>query len=343
VTRRRASGSVLRALQPWIVLLVMVVALIVLPRIFGGTVSWFTVFTINQAFADFGLVALGLGLSMVIAEYDLSTAAVYALGGLLAIEAGGSSPVLGALLALGVGIVLGLAQGGIMTTTGLSSVPITLGGYLICAGLTSAIAHGKPVSYDNLDLGADLNRQILTVFSPRSLIVLGLFAVTAAVMRFTRVGSSVRAVGGDRRASRTAGLRVHRTVLGVMVASAALSSFGGALTSFAVASGAADVSVTPLIFGTIAAILGGVTLTGGRGTPLGIAAGALSLATLNQTLAIIGAADYLSSIITALLLLLVTVLTAPDLLRSPLGRLRRVRRRPLMALPTPTGQEQRHA
>lgn len=108
-----------------------------------------------------------------------------------------------------------------------------------------------------------------------------------------------------------------------MVASGAFCSVGGALASFAVASGPSNVSVTPLIFGTIAAILGGVTLTGGRGNPLGIAAGALSLATLNQTLAIIGAAQYLSDTITALLLLLVTVVTAPDLVRSPLGRLRR--------------------
>jgi ribose/xylose/arabinose/galactoside ABC-type transport system permease subunit len=108
-----------------------------------------------------------------------------------------------------------------------------------------------------------------------------------------------------------------------MAISGAVCGLGGALTSLGVASGPSDVSVAPLIFGTIAAILGGVTLTGGRGTPLGIAAGALSLATLNQTLAVVGAADYVSSIITAILLLLVTVATAPDLARSPLARLRR--------------------
>ena len=323
MTKGRLSGITARALQPWLILLAMVVALLVLPRVFGGTVDSFTVYTIIQAFADFGLVALGLGLSMVIAEYDLSSAAVYALGGLLAVKVGESTPLLGVVLALGVGIVLGAVQGGVMTSIGISSVPVTLGGYLICAGLTSALAHGKPVPYNNINLGIDLDRQIAGVFSPRSLIVLGLFVAVAAIMRFTRVGSSVKAVGGDRRASRTAGVRVRRTVLGVMVASGAFCSVGGALTSFSVASGPSDVSVTPLIFGTIAAILGGVTLTGGRGTPLGIAAGALSLATLNETLAIIGAADYLSSIITALLLLLVTVATAPDLVRSPLGRLRR--------------------
>jgi ribose/xylose/arabinose/galactoside ABC-type transport system permease subunit len=309
----------------------MVVALIVLPLVFGGTVNGYTVYTIIQAFADFGLVALGLGLSMVIAEYDLSTAAMYALGGLLAVKVGESAPLVGVALALGVGIALGVIQGGLMTSTGISSVPVSLGGYLICAGLTSALAHGQPVAYNNVNFGIDLDQQIATVFSPRSLTVLGLFIAAAGIMRFTRVGSNVKAVGGDRRASRTAGVRVHRTVIGVMVAAGAFSGVGGALASFSVASASADVSVTPLIFGTIAAILGGVTLTGGRGTPLGIAAGALSLATLNQTLAIIGAADYVSSIITAVLLLVVTVITAPDLVRSPLRRLRPARATSLMA------------
>ena len=61
---RRISRSTARALQPWLILLTMVVGLLVLPRVFGGNVNSFTVYTIIQAFADFGLVALGLGLSI---------------------------------------------------------------------------------------------------------------------------------------------------------------------------------------------------------------------------------------------------------------------------------------
>jgi ribose/xylose/arabinose/galactoside ABC-type transport system permease subunit len=286
------------------------------PWIYGGTVDTFTLYTILQAFSDFGLVVLGLGLTMVIGEYDLSTGAMYAFGGLLAVKFGGSSALLGIVIALGVGIIVGLTQGGIMTRLGISSVPITLGGYVILTGATSALAHGTPVPYDNIQLGIDLNRQILGIFSPRCLIVLSLFGIAAVVMRFTRLGTQVRAVGGDRRASRTAGVRVHRALICTMVVSAVLCSLGGALSALSVATGPSDVTVTPLIFATIAAILGGVTLSGGRGTPLGMMAGALSLATLNQALAIMGVADYVSTIVTATLLLAVTVITAPDSARS---------------------------
>jgi ribose/xylose/arabinose/galactoside ABC-type transport system permease subunit len=323
----------LHALQPFAVLGVMAVTLVVVPHIVGGTVDTFTVYTILQAFSDFGLVVLGLGLTMVVGEYDLSTAAVYAWCGLLAVKCGAGSPLLGVAVAVAAGVAAGAAQGGIMVTMGISSVPVTLGGYLILAGATSALAHGTPVPYNDVTLGIDLNQQILGVFSPRSFVVLFLFAVAAAVMHWTRIGRNVRAVGGDRRASRTAGVRVGRTVVGVMVASGALCALGGALSSLSVATGPSDVTVTPLTFGTIAAILGGVTLAGGRGTPLGMAAGGISLATLNQTLAIVGAADYVSTLVTGALLMAVTILTARErgwlqTLRSRAARQSRVRADP---------------
>jgi ribose/xylose/arabinose/galactoside ABC-type transport system permease subunit len=316
-----------RGRQPWLILVAIVIALLVMPSLLGGPLNTFTAYTILQAFADFGLVTLGLGLTMVIAEYDLSTTAVYALSGLLAVKFGEHSALLGVAAAVAVGAFVGAAQGGIMATLGISSVPVTLGGYLILSGATSAVSGGQPVPYTNINLGVDLNQQILTVFSPRSLIVLALFVVAAAIMRLTRLGRDVRALGGDRRSSRTAGVRVQRTVIGVMVTSGACCGLGGALSAISVAAGPSDVTVTPLIYATIGAILGGVTLAGGRGTPIGMAAGALSLATLNQTLAIVGAADYVSAIVTAVLLLLATVLTAPDLARSALGRyIRRLKR-----------------
>ena len=316
-----------RGLQPWLILAAIVIALLVMPSLLGGPLNTFTAYTILQAFAEVGLVTLGLGLTMVIGEYDLSTTAVYALGGLLAVKFGDHSALLGVAAAVAMGAFVGAAQGGIMATLGISSVPVTLGGLLILTGATSAVSGGQPVASTHINLAIDLNQQILTVFSPQSLIVLALFVVAAAIMRLTRLGRDVRALGGDRRSSRTAGVRVQRTLIGVMVTSGVCCGLGGALSAISVAAGPSNVTVTPLIYATIGAILGGVTLGGGRGTPMGMAAGALSLATLNQTLAIVGAADYVSDIVTAVLLLLATVLTAPDLARSALGRyIRRVER-----------------
>jgi ribose/xylose/arabinose/galactoside ABC-type transport system permease subunit len=190
---------------------------------------------------------------------------------------------------------------------------VTLGGYLVLSGAAHIVTGSKTMNYADANVGARLDSPILTIFSLRSLITLGVFALVWAVMRFTRLGPQVRAVGGDRRASRTAGVSVARTLVAVLMVSGACSAAAGALTSYSLSSVNPDLGLTPMIFGTIAALLGGVSLAGGRGSVAGIAAGALSYALLQETLAIVGARDYVSALVTGSLLVVVTALAAPGL------------------------------
>lgn len=302
-----------RVTLPWAVLAVMATAFVVLPQFLGGRVNSLSVYTALQTFADFGLVALAVGLSMIIAEYDLSAAAVFGLGGLLAVEMGAGSPLLGIGVALAAGLLIGLTQGTIMARWRMSSLGVTLAGLLIVTGLTLVISDQKTVVYEHLDVSTSLNQRVLEVFSPRSLIVLAVFIVAALVVGLTRFGRDIRATGGDRRSSRLTGVPVARTVIGVMAAGSVIAAMGGAFYGMGVGSVAPNVGLNPLIFATIASILGGVTLSGGRGSPLGIAAGVVSLATLQQTLTIVNAPPYMTSLITGGLLILVTLATAPDI------------------------------
>lgn len=303
----------LRASLPVIVLTIMVAAFVVLPQFLGGKVNTLSVYTILQTFADYGLVALAVGLGMILAEYDLSAAAVFGLGGLLAVETGGGSPLVGILVASAAGLLVGAIQGGIMARWRMRSVEVTLGGLLIVSGLTLVIAKQKTVIYDRLDVSTNLNQRIFEVFSPRSLIVLAVFIVAALVIGLTRFGRDVRATGGDRRSARLTGVPVTRTVVGVFAAGSFVAAFGGAFYGLGVGSVAPDVGLNPLVFATIASILGGVTLSGGRGSPLGIAAGVVSFATLQQTLTTVNAPPYMTALITGGLLILVTLATAPDI------------------------------
>jgi ribose/xylose/arabinose/galactoside ABC-type transport system permease subunit len=298
---------------PVVILAVMATAFIVLPQFLGGRVNTLSVYTIMQTFADFGLVALAVGLGMILAEYDLSAAAVFGLGGLLAVETGSGSPLVGIAVAVASGLVIGAIQGGIMARWRMRSIEVTLGGLLIVSGLTLAIAKQKTVIYERLDVSTDLNQRILEVFSPRSLIVIGVFIAAALVLALTRTGREIRATVGDRRSARLTGVPVSRTLVGVFAIGSLIAALGGALYGLGVGSVAPDVGLNPLIFATIAAILGGVTLSGGRGTPMGIAAGVLSFATLQQTLTTVNAPSYLTALITGGLLILVTVATAPDI------------------------------
>ena len=139
-----------------------------------------TVFSVMQLFATFGLVALGLGLSMLVREFDLSVAGIVGLAGCIAVMTGVENPWLGVLLGVGAGVVSGVLQGLIMTRLGLSSVGVTLGGLLTLQGITYVLTENKTISYPNMAVALGLNEPIANLLSVRSAAALAVFVLAAA-------------------------------------------------------------------------------------------------------------------------------------------------------------------
>jgi ribose transport system permease protein len=299
---------------PYAILAVMIVTMALLPVVTGYTVRTANVYDILQNFASYGLVALALGITIMAGEFDLSVSSMYLLGGMVAVLTGNGSPLVGILAALGTAVVVGSVQGGLISYFRLNSMPVTLGGYLVVLGITYILGHSKSVTYENYNVGLRLDRPVAQVFSIRSLIALGIFVLTTLVLRYVRVGRDIRAVGGDRRAARVAGVRVDRLLIGVFIMSALGAALPGALLSYSLATASpTNIGFDVLTFSATAALLGGVSLSGGRGGPVGIAAGVLSLSVLEEILSIVRSPDYVSSLITGGLLVVVTILWAPDI------------------------------
>lgn len=277
--------------------------------------SSFDVYNVLQNFSSVGLLALGIGLTMVIRELDLSAVGIFSVAGIVAIKAGESHPVLGVLAAVGVGALFGAVQGGVIAKLRLSSLPVTLGGLITLTGLTEVLTNGKNVSYSNPSAGLWLDQVVLRTVSPRSLIALGVFALFALTMLITRVGRDVRAVGGEREASRAAGVPVDRLIVATFAVSGAVSALGGSMLAYSTASAAADANLAPLIVAVTAALLGAVSLNGARGTVLGILAGSLALSLLEQGFVLLGTQAYASQIVLGILLTVVAIADAPGLHR----------------------------
>jgi ribose transport system permease protein len=193
-------------------------------------------------------------------------------------------------------------------------MPVTLGGYLVVLGITYILGHSKSVMYQNYTVGLRLDKPIAQVFSIRSLVSIGIFVLAAIVLRYFRVGRDIRAIGGDRRAARVAGVPVDRLLVGVFVISALGATLPGALLSYSLATASpTNIGFDVLTFSATAALLGGVSLSGGKGSPVGIAAGVLSLSVLQEILSVVNSPDYVSSLITGGLLLTVTIVWAPHI------------------------------
>jgi ribose/xylose/arabinose/galactoside ABC-type transport system permease subunit len=311
-------GNALRRLlapsaRPFTIVVGTVIVLGLLDRGTGYFFSIGTIFSVMQLFATLGLVALGLGLSMLIREFDLSVSGMVGLAGCIAVMTGAGNPWLGAAFGVGTGLFGGLIQGFIMTRLNLSSVAVTLGGLLTLQGLTYVLTDNQTISYPNIAVALGLNAPLAGLFSARSAVALAVFAVAALAMHYTRIGRDVIATGSDRRASRIAGLNTDWVVIGVFAASGASSALAGVLLSYSLGAASPVALSDVLAPAAAAAIVGGVSVVGGRGSPLGIAAGVMTLCILSSGLSAIGVAPYVHDLVTGAILLAIAILDSPDL------------------------------
>jgi ribose/xylose/arabinose/galactoside ABC-type transport system permease subunit len=306
--------------RPWAILSACVIGLVIVGQ--GNVLTLSTAFSTFETFATIGLVALGLGLTMLIREFDLSVAGVYGMAGCIAVLTGGGNPWLGVLLAVLAGVAAGVLQGAIIVTFRLGSVGVSLGGLLVTSGIAYVLTESHSIPYSDMDVALLLGNRIAGAFSIRSLVAIAIFLAAAGVIGFTRLGRDIIATGSDRHAAVVAGVSTSAIIIGAFAFSGACAALSGALLSYSLASaspaGVADV----LVPATTAAIIGGVSLGGGSGRPLGIAAGVLVLGVLRAGLNAIGVAPFVNDLVTGIVLLAVTMLDAPYFLRLLRSRIR---------------------
>jgi len=314
--------------RPFTVLAACILLLAALDAGQGAFLSAATAYSTLQIFATVSMVTLGLGLTMMIREFDLSVVGMYGMAGCIAVLTGTQHPWLGLFLALAIGLAAGIAQGLIIVRLNLSSVGVTLGGLLVFVGIAFVLTESRSLPYDNLAVALLLNERFGGIFSIRSVVALAFFASAAMIFAWTRLGRDIIAIGSDRRAAMTTGVKVDVLIIGIFAFSGLCAALSGVLLSYSLASaspaGLADV-IAPAAAG---AILGGVSLGGGTGRPLGIAAGALTLAVLRSGLNAVGAPPFVNDIAMGAVLLTVAVLDGPDLARWLIVVRRLARRSP---------------
>lgn len=301
--------------RPFLILVLTIALLAAFGVGNGPLLSLASVRSTLETASDTGLVALGLGLTMMIGEFDLSVVGVFSAAGCIAVLTGNAHPFAGLVLALGLGLFAGLAQGYLIVRLQLRSIGVTLGGMLVLSGLAYVLSENRSLPYDNMDVALALTQPIAVVFSIRSLLTLALFVIAAVVVGATRLGRDLIAMGSDRRAAMTAGVNVDAMTVGVFAFSATMAALAGVLVSYSLASASPAGLSDVIVPAATAAILGGVSLSGGTGRPLGIAIGTLVLGALHAGLNALGAPPYAEQIAMGAVLLAVAVADGPLLLR----------------------------
>jgi ribose/xylose/arabinose/galactoside ABC-type transport system permease subunit len=276
-----------------------------------------------------GLAAVGVGMTMIAGEFDLSVGSLAAVIGVLAVNliVTGMGVVPAVLIAVAAAACFGAVQGLIIAMTGVNSLVFTIGTLIGLRGFALIISNENTVTVPIERLGEIdfISQRMLGILSPLSIIMFVIFVLVGLFLRFTVWGREIYAIGGGRAEARAAGVSLTRPLVIAFALSATLAGLGGALLSVRLG------SATPLGFDSLllsaatACLLGGIALEGGRGNVIGIFIGLMTLRFLVGGVAAYGWPFWKQSLaIGGVLIVAIVVQMTINLLRKRSARVRMV-------------------
>jgi ribose transport system permease protein len=255
--------------------------------------------------AVIGIVAIGQALVIISGGFDLSVSGTVPLGAVayaVLVNLGVAVP-LAMLLVVLLGAVVGLVNGVVITRIGINPLVTTLATLSIASGAAYTISGGAALPFKDLS-AAVLNGKTPGGVAYYVWAYLLLVVVGYLILRYTVFGRMLYALGGNREASRLAGIRVDLVMTTVYMISGGLASFAGIVVANQLLLGTPTVSADAALTSIAAVILGGAALSGGVGGIPGTLLGVLVLGTIANGMAIAQVPTYYQQIATGLVLLL---------------------------------------
>ncbi len=280
--------------QSWIRPLGTLAFVVVLATIFSPYADGFPIFwkpmnlsNVLRQISEIGILATGMTLVIICGGIDLSVGSLLALSGTVFahvfLNLGWSLPTsLGA--AIGISMAFGLASGVIISRFNMQPFIVTLAAMIGSRGFARWL-----VDNANIDIGfgsGPIDRVI--AFIAEKKVVVPSFLVVAAVglilLRFTRFGRYLIAVGGSEDAARLTGINISGVKVRVYALSGLFAGIAGVIHCCQNHQGSPNAGVAYELDAIAAAVIGGTSLAGGKGTIFGTVVGTLALGILSNLL-----------------------------------------------------------
>jgi len=267
---------------------------------------------------ELGIIALGMTLLLTAGEFDLSVGAVFALGPvivMLLVQNAGLGLGWALMAGLIVCVLIGAVNGIIVTKIGISSFLVTLSMLFVVRGLALYITQGFPLkSWDQPGLLVTLLAGSFAVGTFRFYTSLwwyvALTLLAIYVLNYAKLGNWISAIGSNRSAAVARGVPADRVKIALFVLTSVLAGLAGMISAFRI-SAASPVAGTDYELEVIAmVVVGGTSLTGGRGTILGTLFGALLLRAIRNGIVLIGVPGLAFNIFVGAIILAMLVLHA---------------------------------
>ena len=268
--------------------------------------------------AVIAILAIGMTLIIITAGIDLSVGSLIAVSAVLATWVirecfgGDEATVTGMIVGCGFAILacsaLGLFSGSMVAYFGVPPFVATLGMMMVGSGLAYMLSSGLsiyqlPQSFDWLgrvdDLGGVPNAVVLMVV---------LYLLAHTLMSRTTLGRYIYAVGGNPEAARLSGVPVKKILLGVYASCGALAGLGGVIMASQFKSGDPKYGLMYELYVIAAVVVGGTSLSGGRGKVFGTLIGAFIIAVIQNGMNLTGVQSYTQKVVLGVVLLAAVLL-----------------------------------
>lgn len=289
-----------------LILLLMVVGFTFVKPVFIRSANIINIF---RQVAVIGTIAFGVTLIIITGGIDLSSGSVVALVGVItaSFAAPGQNVFIAVLIGLLVGAACGLFNGTVLAITGIPPFIVTLGMMTAARGAALLYSGGRPIS--------NLSESFLTIGSgtigpiPVPVIIfLGMGLITHILLRKTRFGKTIYAIGGNEQAAKVCGINVKRSLVIVYGYAGLMAAVGGIILTARVSSGNPTAGLSYELDAIASAVIGGTSLTGGVGYISGTIIGALIIGVLNNGLTLVGVSPDWQQIIKAVIIVGAVVL-----------------------------------
>ena len=314
--RRLEAATLLGRVAPLVFLLVLMLVFSVMePRFF----SELNLFNVMRQISITGLIALGMTFVILTGGIDLSVGSIVALAGLVAgaLNKGSSANTLtlddtvvaayplivSVAVAALIGLAAGLVQGVAITTLNVPPFVVTLGGLSAFRGAALLYSGGGPISSFD-DAYRFWGQGKLGPVPVPVIVFLGLALLCHVVLRHTRYGRHVYAVGGNAEAARLSGLNVKALTLSVYVIVGLFAGIAGFVLSSRLNSAEAVAGIGYELTVIASVVIGGTSLFGGIGSVAGTVVGAILIGVLINGLVLMNVSPYIQQIIIGVIIVL---------------------------------------
>lgn len=279
-------------------------ALIVFASIFARE-SFLTAYnfrTLIREAAFIGMVSLGQGMLLLLGEIDLSVGAIAALSGVV----GGIfmvrtpfDPYLIFFLCLLLGAFLGFINGALVTGLRLSSLIVTVGTMGIYNGVNLVVTKGQAV----LDIPEAIyfmgQGSLLGIPMP-VVIMIAVFIIVMVIVKLTRLGRYMYAIGNNRETASILGLPVSFVRMFTFAFSGMLSAMAGLIMVARLGTAQPTIGTAWALNSIAACVIGGISLVGGVGNPVGALIGVGIIMVIQNIIVLMGVSPYMQSAVSGI-------------------------------------------